>query len=125
VIEKARSGEVVIVTSALTMVEVVKITELGLLDQDTEQLVADFFENDFISLRNVDRFVAERARPLVREFNLKPADAIQVATALLMKVDVMHTYDEKHLLKLNGKIDGLRIELPGDFTAESAAEVKE
>src|SRR5437867_135567 len=82
IVTAAERGSVLIVTSAFTMAEVVKLKNLGLLDEQTEQLVADFFENDYISIRNVDRFVAERARPIVRKCSVKPPDAIQIATAI-------------------------------------------
>ncbi len=111
VIERAMKQEVVIVTSALTMVEVVKLTNLNLLDEDAERRVTEFFENAYINVRNVDRFVAEAARPIVRKHGIKPPDAIHVATAILSKVDVLHTFDQP-LLRHNGKVDGLRIEEP-------------
>lgn len=60
-------------------------------------LVTEFFENPFIELRNLDRFVAEKARPIVRQFGLKPPDAIHVATAILMKVDLLHTFGKGDL----------------------------
>lgn len=111
VIERAMKQEVVIVTCALTMVEVVKLKNLNLLDEDAERRVTEFFENAYISVRNVDRFVAEAARPIVRKDGIKPPDAIHVATAILSKVEVIHTFDQP-LLKQNGKVDGLRIEEP-------------
>lgn len=113
IVTAAEHGSVVIVTSALTMVEVVKLKNLNLLDDQIEQLVAEFFENDYISIRNVDRFVAEKARPIVRKCGIKPPDAIQVATAILMEVDVMHTFDAK-LIGLSGlvEIEELKIEVP-------------
>jgi predicted nucleic acid-binding protein len=111
VIERAMKQEVVIVTCALTMVEVVKLKNLNLLDEDAERRVTEFFENAYISVRNVDRFVAEAARPIVRKDGIKPPDAIHVATAILSKVEVLHTFDQP-LLKQNGKVDGLRIEEP-------------
>ena len=65
--------------------------------------IRDFFENDFVTIRNVDRLIAERAGEFVREHNLKPPDAIHAATALSFKCDCLHTYDKK-LLRLDGKI---------------------
>jgi predicted nucleic acid-binding protein len=111
VAEMAERGEIIIVASAFTMIEVSKLKNVGLLDEQTEELVAQYFENDFISIRNVDRFVAEKARPIVRKYNLSPADATHVATAILMEVELMNTFDA-HLLKWSGMIDGLRIEEP-------------
>ena len=113
IVTAAERGSIVIVTSALTMAEVVKLKNLGLLDEQTEQVVTDFFENDYISIRNVDRFVAERARPIVRKCCVKPPDAIQIATAILMEVEVMYTFDAK-LVGLSGsdEVDKLKIEEP-------------
>jgi PIN domain len=77
-----------------------------------------FFENEFIAVRNLDRVCAEHSRAIIRNHGLKPADAIHVATALLPKVDVLHTYDKEHLIPLDKKIippqggSPLRIEEP-------------
>jgi predicted nucleic acid-binding protein len=111
IIDAAQAGKVVIVTSAFTMAEVVKVKNLNLLDEQAEKTVTEFFENPYISIRNVDRFISERARPIVRFFNVKPPDAIHIATALLMEVQTFHTFDGD-VLRHNGKIDGLRIEVP-------------
>jgi predicted nucleic acid-binding protein len=88
-VQSAIDEKSVIVTSAFTMAEVVKLTNLNLLDEDAERRVTEFFENPYISVRNVDRFVAEAARPIVRKHGIKPPDAIHVATAILSKADVL------------------------------------
>lgn len=112
--DAAERGEVRIVTSALTLVEVSKLNNLELLPEWTEQRVIEFFENEYISVRTVDRFVAAMARPIIRGHNLKPPDAIHVATAIMARVNVMHTYDGEKLLPLTGRIHQppLRIEEP-------------
>ena len=115
--DAAEHGHVIIVTSAFTMVEVVKLKKLGLLDEETEELVTKFFENEYINIRNLDRFVSERARPIVRKCGVKPPDAVHIATAILMKaegrVEVMQTFDAG-LIKLSGlvEVDELKIEEP-------------
>jgi predicted nucleic acid-binding protein len=111
IVAAAVRAEIGIVTSAFTMAEVVKLTGLPLLEPQIEKLIVDFFENDYIVIRNVDRFVSERSRPLIRDLNIKPPDAIHLATALLSKVAVLYTYDHD-LLRWNGQVDGLRIEQP-------------
>jgi predicted nucleic acid-binding protein len=116
--EEARRGDLIIVTSALTLAEVVSLKDLGLLDLHTEQLIVDFFESEFIEVRNVDRFIAEKARWIIREFKINAPDAIHVATAILEKVAVLFTYDFKDLAKWDGKIDGLPIKIPGDTSEE-------
>jgi predicted nucleic acid-binding protein len=104
IVRAAERGELIIVISAFTEIEVVKLKNLGLLDEQTEQLIAEWFENDYISVRNVDRFVAEKARPIVRKCGIKPADATHIATAILMGAEVMHTFDDK-LIKLSKLVD--------------------
>jgi len=101
--EAAEGGSLDIFASALVLAEVVKLSGLGLENAEKEQLILDFFENDYISVRNVDHRVSEIARRVVRDHKLKPPDAIHVATALLSKVDVLQTYDEP-LIALDGKI---------------------
>jgi predicted nucleic acid-binding protein len=89
------------------------LTRLSEAEEKIEEMIRQFFENEYISIRNVDRFVAERARPLVRKCGVKPADAVQLATAILVDAHVMETYDSK-LLKLSGldEITGLRVQEP-------------
>lgn len=116
--EAAERGDLRIVTSAWTMAEVVK-TDANLLPPDQERRIVEFFENEYIVIRNVDRFVAELARNIVRIHGIPPRDAVHVATALLADVGVMHTNDQDDLLPKNGqisnppaRIEPLRIELP-------------
>ncbi len=118
-VEKAQRGDVMIVTSAFTQAEVVSLKELGLLDAQTEKLIVDFFESEFIEIRNVDRFVAEKARWIVRNFKLSPPDAVHVATAILEEASKIYTYDFD-LLKWDGKIDGMPIRQPGDTSKEDS-----
>jgi predicted nucleic acid-binding protein len=92
-----------LVTSALSIAEVAKVNNDKPLTAKQEKQIEAFFENDYIELVTVDRFVAERARSIVRGFGLKPSDAVIVACALMAEASVMHTYDEK-VLKRDGKI---------------------
>ena len=71
------------------------------------------FEKPYIVLIDVDRRTAENARRLLWRFTaLKPKDAVHAASALITKVDALHTFDEA-LLKLNGRIELLKISRPG------------
>ena len=89
-----------IVTTALTMAEVAMLPASGLLPEEEEQRIVDFFENDYIVVRPIDRFVAEKAREIIRNHRpMRAADAIQVAVALLSRVREMHTYDGRLLSK--------------------------
>ncbi len=111
--EAAEADEVQIITSAFTLAEVIRGPDSEKLPDTQERLIVDLFENDYIVPRPVDRFVGTKAREIARYHNLKPVDAVHVATAILAGVSVMHTTDGD-LLKKTGKIGTppLRIEKP-------------
>jgi predicted nucleic acid-binding protein len=102
-------GETQILTSFFTFAEVFKAKCEGKakpLDDNGEDAVAGFFQNERILPVVVDRRTAELARRLMRRHPecKKPSDALHLATAILMNVEEMHTYDGSDLLILNGKI---------------------
>ena len=103
VIVAAEARKLEIATSALSLAEVCKNPGLR---TEGEDKIAGFFENEYILLTNVDRFVGERARLLMMSgySRLKPPDAIHLASAALSNADEMHTFDDG-LLKLDGLID--------------------
>jgi predicted nucleic acid-binding protein len=113
VLNAAERGELVIVASALTLTEVIKLKGQPPLKADQEKKIRAFFENDYIVLRNVDRFIAESARDLIwKHPHLNPKDSIHLATALKVQVPHLDTYDDD-FLTLNGKVgSGLTIGTP-------------
>lgn len=116
VIQGAQEGKVRVVTSALTLAEVVMLPGHDKLDQAASKTIRDLFANEWLILRDVDRFVAQKAQDLVWTYrDLHPKDAIHVATALEAGVACLDTYDGV-LLSLNGKIGDppLVIGNPGD-----------
>jgi predicted nucleic acid-binding protein len=117
--QRAEKGELILITSAITIAEVNKLPSLGSLPEVQSRVILEFFENSYIVLRQVDRAVAEKAHELTRTHGLMPMDAVHVATALAMQVDVFLTYDtpkgrRKGLLRHNGTIGNppLKIEMP-------------
>ena len=70
--------------------------------------VINFFKNEYISVRNLDRRVSELARDLVWEHDIDAKDSIHVATALQYKLDRLHTFDEG-LLGKTGKVGDPRL----------------
>lgn len=80
---RAERREVIIATSAFTMVEVARLDELDLLPEEEEQRIVDFFENPYIVVLPLDDETARVARRLIREHRgLKGKDAIHIATAV-------------------------------------------
>ena len=110
VIKLAQDGELVIVTSALTLTEVVWLKGLPKLDETSEEKIKLFFEQDFLAVRPVDRVIADQARQLIWKFKIKPKDAIHLATAIDLHIKDMDTFDEE-LIKLDGKLGDPRIRI--------------
>lgn len=121
VLGAAERGEVVLVTSSLTLTEVIRIKHQPAIPRDGAEKVRKFFLSRYIVIKQLDRFTAEDARDLVWTHGLKPKDAIHVATARRFQIPVLHSYDSD-LTDLNGKIPGIVICKPclpqGDMFAE-------
>ena len=71
-------------------------------------MIDTFFLNPYIEVRPIDRFVGESARDMCWNYNLRPADAAQLATALRRSYQTFYTYDDK-ILGLNGLIPNIEI----------------
>lgn len=114
-VDASEKGDVQIITSALTLTEVIKIKGKQPLPQNKEETIKGFFEQEFVSIVNVDRRTAEFARDLIWRYpHLNPKDSIHVATASMTEdVDVLYTFDDD-LLRLDGQLGEppLRISIP-------------
>jgi len=104
VVDAARKGDLKLHTSYLTLAEVVRIPDEYPTEADNK--IQEFFRNPYIIKISVDEPVTRIARDLRRKYKLRVSDAIHLATAIYMKVDVLHTYDKDDLLKLNNNIEG-------------------
>ena len=104
VIQKADQGEIQIITSALTIAEVIYLKEQEKIDRIKSDEICRFFENEYIIPINVDRVVAEMARNLLWNYEtLRPKDALHVASAIKAKVPIFDTFDT-YLIGLSGTI---------------------
>ena len=103
VLREAERGNVRIVTSALTLAEVLNLRGHEPLPKQIRKTVTDFLKHDYIVVRNVTTRVAELARDLVWDQSVKPKDAIHVATDLDAKVPMLNTFDDG-LKSKNGRI---------------------
>ena len=93
VINRAERGEVLIVTSALTLAECLWMRGPTKVPKDSAQLVQRFFKRSYIRVHNVTRKIGEDAQWLVWDHGIKPKDAIHVATAIFLGVDALETFD--------------------------------
>jgi predicted nucleic acid-binding protein len=121
VVRAARDGHVLIVTSAWSMTEVVRLKGEPLTDID-EQLIVEFFKEPYIELRTVDRTIATIARQICRQKlesgkGLKPPDAVHVATAVHLHIDTFHTFDVDTLQPFSCKYGTPPVEIgPPSYT---------
>jgi predicted nucleic acid-binding protein len=104
--DEAAERRMQIVTSTLAVAEVCYIRRKCSpeeLKRDVTE-IARFFDNDYIHLVQVSRRIATEAAQIARLYNVKPADAIHLATAIESGCQEVHTYDGSKLLKLDGKV---------------------
>jgi len=101
VLEAAKDGKVRIITSALTIAEVLMIKGKKPIPKANRAKVEAFFRSDFILVRNITRHIAEVGRGLVWDLNIRPKDALHVATALDAKLSLFNTFDGNLIKKCN------------------------
>lgn len=94
VLNLAGRDDVEIITSALTIAEVLNLPGHEPISSDKRQQVIDFFKRSYIITMSITRRTAEKSRELVWDHGIKPKDALHVTTALLAKVDVFNTFDQ-------------------------------
>lgn len=81
------------------------------LPKETEEKISKFFKQEYISIVQLTRFIAERARALIWMYPaLRPKDAIHAATALYLEIDELHTFDSD-FLPLDGIIEKARLSI--------------
>ena len=95
-LDRAKQGKLIVVTSTLTLAEVVKLDKSDILNLAPEAAatIEGFFRHSWISLRNVDPVIGEMARGLMWDHALRVRDAIHIATALRYRVPFLDTYDQ-------------------------------
>lgn len=103
VIRAAERGDVLIVTSAITLVEVIRLKGRPRISPENEALIRRFFEHDWIAIRAFERRNALRARELIWDHGLQFKDAVHVATAIEARISLLHSFDQD-MLDLSGKV---------------------
>jgi predicted nucleic acid-binding protein len=104
VLRAAERGEIQIVTSAISLVEVIKLDKGPLqITQEKEKKIRNFFLHEYIVVVQLTRKLGESARSLIWSKGLRPKDAIHAATAISETIADLHTFDSD-FLKLDGKV---------------------
>jgi predicted nucleic acid-binding protein len=92
-LERAEAGDILIITSTLTIAECLWLKGSPKLSKDRAEIIRRFFRRSCISLRNVTRATSELAQDLVWDQGLKPKDAIHAATAIETSSPIIETFD--------------------------------
>lgn len=107
----AQNGEFMIVTSALTIAEVLWLRGAPRLTEDKAEILNRFFRRSCIRVVNLDRRIAQKAQRLVWENGIKPKDSVHVATALQYHCPILETFDAGLITK-GLDLDGIEIREP-------------
>ncbi|BAK43390.1 PIN domain-containing protein [Eggerthella sp. YY7918] len=114
VLEKAQNGELVIVTSVLSLIEVLGDKDAS--EKERQKIKEAMRPQCGIQLVDLTRHLAESAREFVWQYSYHKhsKDAVHLATALYVTkyqtIDEIHSFDND-LLKLDGRV-GIRIVQP-------------
>ena len=111
ILDDAEQGKIRIYTSALTIAEVLKYKGAKPITKDKKDILKAFFQNDYIRIVQVDRWIAFEAQELVWENGIPPKDSLHVASALHAEVDVLETYDGDDLVKKSKTVGSPPLEI--------------
>ncbi len=105
---EAERGNLEIITSTFTLVEVIKLDRDRRLKPEQEAKIVAFFEKPYIHLVAADRLICESARHLIWKFSaLDPKDSVHLASALTYsekrQLDALFAWDSD-FTKLDGKV---------------------
>jgi predicted nucleic acid-binding protein len=112
ILQAAEEGVIDLFTSAFTMAEVIKIKGEAELDESKEHIIDQLFKQTWIKVANFEREMAQISRHIVWRYNLKPYDALHLATAIRLKVDYFNTTDQAIIKKLPANV-GYLADYPG------------
>lgn len=134
--KRAVAGEVEIWTSTIAQVEVCKLAseqtevanqgkenKVDIMTEDNLKLIENVFNQPFVKRIPVDVEISTRARRLYRETKGldKVPDAVHLVSAMRWNIETVHTFDEKDMLHLSGK---LKTDLDTEITIMSPTETE-
>lgn len=98
-LREARDGKIKLITSMITMVEVIRpkgVPHPLALTADEQSKIEGMFKWPWLRKIQVHEKVAAKAVELARIYKLKPMDSIHAATAVLSGVDEFHKWDRDY-----------------------------
>jgi len=96
IFDEANNGRLKIVTSTLTIAEVLDIQGYrNPIPIEARDAVRTLFKNEWIITKGLNRRIAEISQELVWTHGIKPKDGIHVATAMIFNIKQLYTYDGK------------------------------
>lgn len=104
-----QKGTTHIVTSTLTVAEVIHKRGVVKMDPVHRPLVNNFFRQSFISLKPLTREIAELARDVVWDSNILAKDAVHVATCAFFRYRELHSFDKNLVGKNDILVNGFTI----------------
>jgi len=107
-LELLEGNKIYIVTSCLTLTEVLWIRGSEKIKLENRQKVIDAFEHPNILKYNLTQKISEQSRELVWDHNIKPKDSIHLATALNLNAEFLETFDNE-LLSRNKEFEQITI----------------
>jgi hypothetical protein len=107
----AVKGELKIVTSTLTVAEVIYIKNLPKLDPQHRPKLNNYFRQPHLVLEPLTRPIVELARDIVWDLNIKPKDSVHIATCGFHKIPILNTYDDQLLALKNVTLNGYTFNL--------------
>lgn len=110
----AERSDVMIIASNLVQAEVTGHGDVRNADLSsrTAGLVRDWFRADWVEWCDLDRVIARKVADLSRDFHLRGADAVHLASAIRLGADYLMTNDKGFEHAHNKSVEGVQIVTP-------------
>lgn len=115
-----QKGTTHIITSTLTVAEVIHKRGVIKMDPVHRPLVNNFFRQSFISLKPLTREIAELARDVVWDSNILAKDAVHVATCGYFRYRELHSFDKNLVGKGEILVNGFAITVKNPYAQQQA-----
>jgi predicted nucleic acid-binding protein len=109
--EDAEQAKLQIVGATFVIAEVIRAKGQSPLSSADEQLVDQYVMRPHMMWVELDVSLALEARRLARAHNLKPADAVHLASAIRGGADVLFRWDDRFVAG-GGNIEGIAVSEP-------------